>query len=453
MPSKILIVDDEPFNLDLLEQELADQGYLVDSAGGGKEALEKVELSQPDLVLLDYMMPDLNGIEVLERMREAGHQVPVIIVTAYGTIERAVQAMKAGACDFIPKPFDSEHIALAVAKALEREQLKRGIEILAQDVNQRYHLISGKSIHMNQAVELARKAAASNATVLLMGESGTGKEIFAHFIHDCSERRGRPFIAINCGGLSRELLESDLFGHEKGAFTGAHQLKKGKVELGDGGTIFLDEIGDISPELQTKLLRFLQEREFERVGGTRPIHVEVRIVAATSRDLQRFVADGRFREDLYYRLNVVPITLPPLRERKDDIPVLAEFFLQRFALETKRPFTGISDQAMSSLISYDWPGNVRELANVLERVVVIAEGPRVSQEDLPPEVRGKNTATSEGVSYHDAVLAYRREIVLRALRKHAGNRIATARELGLHEKSLSRLIRSLGIKETSAKPE
>jgi len=450
MPNKILIVDDEPFNLDLLEQELSDRGFLVERASGGKEALEKVDSSQPDLILLDYMMPDLNGIEVLERMRKTGSEVPVIIVTAYGTIERAVQAMKAGACDFIPKPFDSEHIALAVAKALEREQLKRGIEILAQDANQRYHLISGKSPQMNQAVELARKAAASNATVLLMGESGTGKEIFAHFIHECSERSSRPFIAINCVALSRELLESDLFGHEKGAFTGAHQLKKGKVELGDGGTIFLDEVGDVSPELQTKLLRFLQEREFERVGGTRPIHVDVRIIAATSRDLHRFVAEGRFREDLYYRLNVVPVTLPPLRERKEDVPVLAEFFLQRFSLETKKGFTEISDEAMTRLVSYDWPGNVRELVNVLERVVVIGEGPAVAEQDLPPEVRGEQTPIPEGISYHQAILAYRREMVLQALRTNQGNRIAAARELGLHEKSLSRLIRSLGIKRSGA---
>jgi two-component system response regulator AtoC len=449
MPSKILIVDDEPFNLDLLEQELSDQGFLLERASGGKEALEKLDAFQPDLMLLDFMMPDLNGVEVLGRMRKNGCEVPVIIVTAYGTVERAVQAMKAGACDFISKPFDSEHIALAVAKALEREQLKRGIEILAQDANRRYHLMLGKSRQMNRAVELAEKTAASNATVLLLGESGTGKEIFAHFIHDRSERRSRPFVVINCVGLSRDLLESDLFGHEKGAFTGAHQLKKGKVELGDGGTIFLDEIGDISLELQTKLLRFLQEREFERVGGTRPIRVDVRIVAATSRDLHRFVAEGRFREDLYYRLNVVAISLPPLRDRKEDVPVLAQAFLQRLAIETKKNFTGISDEAMNRLVSYDWPGNVRELVNVLERALVIGEGPEVGLQDLPPEVYGHKAPVLDGMSYQQAVLAYRREMVSRALSKNQGNRIAAARELGLHEKSLSRLIRSLGIKNSS----
>src|SRR3989304_850991 len=270
MLNKILIVDDEPFNLDLLEQELADKGYAAERAINGTQALQKIDSLHPDLILLDYQMPDMNGLEVLKEIRRRGNDVPVVMITAYGTIERAVQAMKEGAYDFITKPFDPDHIALVVRKALERERLKRGVEILAEEVEGRYRLVVGKSVKMNQAVETAKKAANSKATVLLLGESGTGKEIFARAIHAWSERKSEPFVAVNCVGLSKELLESELFGHEKGAFTGAHQLKKGKMELAHGGTVFLDEAGDISPDLQTKLLRFLQEREFDRVGDPNP---------------------------------------------------------------------------------------------------------------------------------------------------------------------------------------
>ena len=349
MSNKILIVDDEPFNLDLLEQELTDQGYAIERASNGLEALKKVESFQPDLVLLDYMMPDLNGLEVLKDLRKRGNDVPVVMVTAHGTIERAVRAMKEGAYDFIPKPFEPDHIALVVKKALERERLKRGIEILSEEAGERYRLVAGISPQMNQAINLAKRAASSKATVLLLGKSGTGKEIFARAIHNWSERKSEPFIAINCVGLSKELLESELFGHEKGAFTGAHQLKKGKMELAHGGTVFLDEVGDITPELQTKLLRFLQEREFERVGGTKPIRVDVRIVAATNRDLDEAVKEGRFREDLYHRLNVIAITLPPLRERKEDIRALSHYFLQRFSKETKKNFAEITREAEERL--------------------------------------------------------------------------------------------------------
>lgn len=346
MAGKILIVDDEPFNLDLLEQELGERDCLIERAINGRQALDKIDSSQPDLVLLDYQMPDMSGLEVLKEVRRREISIPVVIMTAYGTIERAVQCMKEGAFDFVTKPFDPDHIHVIVEKALEREALKRKVETLSEEVDRRYSLVAGKSARMREAVESARRAAGSKATVLLLGESGTGKEIFARAIHNWSERKTKPFVAINCVGLSRELLESELFGHEKGAFTGAHQLKKGKLELADGGTVFLDEIGDISAEVQSKLLRFLQEREFERVGGTRPIRVDLRIIAATNRNLAAAVKEGRFREDLYYRLNVVPIVLPPLRERKEDIPELADFFLRRFSLEAKKGFTEITPAAM-----------------------------------------------------------------------------------------------------------
>src|SRR5688572_9410850 len=386
MSQTILIVDDEPLNLDLLEQELTDLGYAVDKADSGKTALEKLAAKPADLVLLDYQMPGMNGIEVLNEIKKKDPALPVIMITAYGTIERAVEAIKSGADDFVTKPFDPDHLAMVVKKALERARLKIEVELLTRELAGRYYLITGTSEAMRRVIADAKKAAASKTTVLLLGESGTGKELFSRSIHEWSERSARPFMAINCVGLGKELLESELFGHERGAFTGAHQTKKGKLEIADGGTVFLDEVGDVSAELQTKLLRFLQEREFERVGGTQAIHVDVRVIAATNRDLASGVKEGRFRTDLFYRLNVIPISLPSLKERKEDIPILAEFFLRRFALETKKNFTGITPEAGARLVAYDWPGNVRELANVIERAAVLGHGPEVTLDDLPPRI-------------------------------------------------------------------
>lgn len=446
MPNTVLVVDDEPFNLDLLEQELSDRGYAVVRAAGGAEALEKVTTHSPQLVILDYLMPDMDGIEVLRRLRRDSVDVPVIMVTAHGTIEKAVEAMKHGASDFITKPFDADHMAFTVAKALHGEKLGRKVEILSQEADERYSLITGDSVAMRQAVDSARRAASSRSTVLLLGESGTGKEVIARAIHGWSGRKDEPFIAINCAGLSRELLESELFGHEKGAFTGAHQLKRGKIELAHGGTVFLDEVGDTAPELQARLLRFLQEYRFERVGGTRSIEVDVRIIVATNRDLEQAVRQGGFREDLYYRINVVAIRLPPLRERKGDIPTLAQYFLRRFATETKKTFTGIAEDALARLIAHDWPGNVRELANAIERAVVLGRGPGVTAHDLPANlVSARSAAAPETPSYHAALDACKREVIVAALAKTGGNRAAAAKVLGLQRTYLSRLIRSLGI--------
>jgi transcriptional regulator with PAS, ATPase and Fis domain len=333
-----------------------------------------------------------------------------------------------------------------VRKALEQQKVKTDFEILSQDVEDRYRLIVGKSLKMQLAVTMARKAAASNATVLLLGESGTGKELFARFIHNHSERANRPFIAINSVGLSKELLESDLFGHEQGAFTGAHKMKKGKVELANGGTIFFDEIGDISREMQAKLLRFLQEREFERVGGTTPISVDVRIIAATNKDLGTAVKDGSFRDDLYHRLNVVAIAPPPLRERKEDIPSLADFFLRRFSTAIRRSVTKISDEAMAKMNAYEWPGNVRELANAIEHAVVLGSGSVIEAADLPSRFAGESfLSVSDNLSYRDGVNAARKELVVKALRKTEGNRAAAARLLGLETKYFLKLMKSLGI--------
>jgi DNA-binding NtrC family response regulator len=443
---RILIVDDEPLNLDLLSQELTDMGHVIDTAGGGTEALAKLGTFDPELILLDYQMPGMNGVEVLREVRKTNEDLPVIMITAHGTIERAVETMKAGADDFITKPFDPDHLALVVNKALERARLRSQVAFYSEEAGGRYHLIEGKSQAMAQTVDQARKAARSNSTILFLGESGTGKELFARSIHEWSERNSGPFIAINCVGLSKDLLESELFGHEKGAFTGAHQLKRGKMEVANGGSVFLDEVGDVSAEFQTKLLRFLQEREFERVGGNQPIAVDVRIIAATNRHLESAVRSGAFREDLYHRLNVIAITLPPLRERKEDIPILANHFLRRFAQETKKNFAEISEDIYDKLLAYPWPGNVRELANVVERAVVLGDGPKLTLHHLPARVVGAQpAAVADEISYHEAINAYRRELLVRALATAQGNRAAAAKALGLHRTHLMKLIKALKI--------
>ena len=315
----ILVADDDANIREILRDTLNSLGARIVTAVDGQDCLDHVEADVPDVVLLDIEMPVKSGLQVLQDLRRRGSEMTIVVITAYGTIERAVQAMKQGAYDFITKPFDLDHITLVVEKALERERLKRGLEHFSEETGERYRLIGGESPKMRASIETARKAAASRSTVLLLGESGTGKEVFARAIHQWSDRRGETFIAINCVGLSKDLLESELFGHEKGAFTGAHQLKKGKMELADRGTLFLDEVGDISPELQTKLLQFFQEQDFERVGGAQQIRVDVRVIAATNRDLTSAMREGRFREDLYYRLNVIPIALPPLREQKGNL--------------------------------------------------------------------------------------------------------------------------------------
>jgi two-component system, NtrC family, response regulator AtoC len=442
----ILVADDDSDIREILRDTLDSFGAKIVTAVDGQDCLDRVEAEAPDVILLDIEMPVKSGLQVLQELQQRGSNVTIIMITAYGTIERAVEAMKQGAYDFITKPFDLDHIALVVEKALEREKLKRGLERYSEETGERYRLIGGDSPKMREAIETAKKAAASRSTVLLLGESGTGKEIFARAIHEWSERRREPFIAINCVGLSKELLESELFGHERGAFTGAHQLKKGKMELADGGTLFLDEVGDISPELQTKLLRFLQEREFERVGGTQQIRVDVRVIAATNRDLVKARKEGRFREDLYYRLNVIPIALPPLRERKEDIAVLAKYFLRRAAGETKKIVTGISEDAEAMLSAYEWPGNVRELANVIERAVVLGQGPDIAVRDLPLSTVGPTEKNGcESLSYRQALEMAKRAVVLRALSQTDGNRAAAARLLGLHKTHLLNLIKSLGI--------
>jgi DNA-binding NtrC family response regulator len=444
----ILVVDDDPYIQEALGDRLESLGYHVTRASDGKQALECIDHQDPQMVFLDIEMPGMKGLDVLREIRAREKDFPVVMITAYGSVDLAVEAMKEGAYDFIPKPFKANHIALVVEKAMERQRLRREKEVLSEEVDKRYRLVAGTSTKLNVAISGAKKAAGSKSTILLLGESGTGKELFARAIHNWSERKDRPFIAINCVGLSKELLESELFGYEKGAFTGANQLKRGKIEIANGGTVFLDEIGDISEELQAKLLRFLQEREFERVGGTQLIRVDVRIIAATNRNLETAVKEGRFREDLYYRINVVPIVLPPLRDRKEDVPALAQFFLQRFSLESKKNFSEISQEALDALHAYDWPGNVRELANVIERAVVLGQPPTIQIEDLSPGIastEAERDSRSTPVSYHESVDEYRREVIVSALAQTQGNRAAAARLLGLQRSYLLRLMKAFDI--------
>lgn len=444
----ILVVDDDPYIQEALGDRLESLGYRVSRASDGQQALELIDHQDPQMVFLDIEMPGMKGLDVLREIRAREKDFPVVMITAYGSVDLAVEAMKEGAYDFIPKPFKANHIALVVEKALERQRLRREKEVLSEEVDKRYRLVAGNSTKLNAAISAAKKAAASKSTILLLGESGTGKELFARAIHNWSERKDRPFIAINCVGLSKELLESELFGYEKGAFTGATQLKRGKIEIANGGTVFLDEVGDISEELQAKLLRFLQEREFERVGGTQLIRVDVRIIAATNRNLEAAVKEGRFREDLYYRINVVPIVLPPLRDRKEDVSALAQFFMQRFSMESKKNFNEISQEALEALNAYDWPGNVRELANVIERAVVLGQPPTIQVEDLSPGIASAEPESdnrSTPVTYHESVDEYRREVIVSALAQTQGNRAAAARLLGLQRSYLLRLMKTFDI--------
>ena len=442
----VLIVDDDPDVQEVLKDRLESLGYQAVPALTGKQGLELLGEESPQMVFLDIELPDMNGLEALKAIRKKQSDVAVVIITAYGTIERAVQAMKDGAYDFISKPLKPGFVALIVERAMERERLKREVEILSGEAGERYHLVATRSSRMNLAVDSAKMAATAKSTVLLLGESGTGKELFARAIHNWSERKSGPFIAVNCVGLSKELFESELFGHEKGAFTGAHQLKKGKMELAQSGTVFLDEIGDVSTEIQTKLLRFLQEKEFERVGSTKSIRVDVRIIAATNRNLVELVKLGRFRDDLYYRLNVIPIALPALRERKEDIPALVHYFLQRFSKETKKNFTDVAPQAMERLLTHDWPGNVRELANVIERAIVLGWGPQVALQDLSPVIASKAPdALVDGLPYREALDACRQQIIVRTLSQTQGNRAAAAKLLGIERRHLLRLMKCFRI--------
>ena len=459
MNKKILVVDDDPDILLMLTDRLEALGYIAVAAHDGEQALECLESEEPGLVLLDLEMPRLSGIQVLERLsqtkvveQEGGTKnwiwegdsmhPPIIVMTAHGTIQRAVDAMKCGAYDFLTKPLDVDHLTIVIEKTLERESLKRQVAYLRQEVESRYSTIVATTPQMQSLIDLAKRAANSDVTVLLLGESGTGKELFARSIHQWSTRRNMPFVIINCVALQDTLLENELFGHEKGAYTGATALQKGKIEIADGGTLFLDEIGDMTPELQAKLLRLLQDREFHRVGGTKLVRVNIRVLAATNRDLTKAVKSGRFREDLYHRLNVVSFAVPPLRDRPHDIQPLAELFLQRSARELGKPGMHLTQEAVATMQAYSWPGNVRELDNAISRAVVLSTDPAIASEHLRLTEEFRQTLPSfDNLTYHDAIDQYGRYLVEQALQHAGGNQTKAAAALGLQRSYLARMVK------------
>ncbi|MBI5521991.1 MAG: sigma-54-dependent Fis family transcriptional regulator [Desulfarculus sp.] len=447
---RILIVDDEKNYLLVLDALLSEAGYEVATADGGARALTILEEDEPDLMLTDMRMPRMTGLELIKASKERRPDLPVIVMTAYGTVENAVEAMKSGAVDYIMKPFENQELLLTVQRALKLSRLLAQNRLLREEVaqGQGFGQIVGDSKAMRQVYEMVDKVAATKATVLITGESGTGKELIARAIHSRSPRAEEPFVAVNCMALSETLLESELFGHEKGAFTGAAGRRKGRFELADKGTLFLDEVGEIAPSLQVKLLRVLQERTFERVGGNQPISVDVRIVAATNRDLTRAVATGRFREDLFYRLNVVRLDLPPLRQRKEDLPALVAHFVRRYAAETGRTSPQVSQEAMRRIYDYAWPGNVRELENALERAVIMS-GAEIRPADLPLEVgHGEKASAQEpprDVGITEAVEDLERRMIQRALSEHQGVAAHAAEALGLTKSNLAYKMKKYGL--------
>jgi len=439
----VLVVEDEKSQREMLEGFLLRQGLSVSSVDGGEKALDEVGRANYDLVLLDYKMPRMDGIQTLREIKRVNPELAVIMMTAYGTIETAVQAMKEGAADYLTKPIDLDELILLIGKVSERILLQRENRELKEQLRERFrfnHIIYGSGA-MEEVMNLTGRVAKSEATVLIRGESGTGKELIANAIHYSSSRADRPLIKVNCTALPENLLESELFGHERGAFTGAHQRRIGRFEQAHTGSIFLDEIGDLSPGLQTKLLRFLQEREFERVGSNQTIKADVRVMAATSRDLEDGIRGGTFREDLYYRLNVIAIFLPPLRERRDDIPQLIDHFLQKYSKKNRRPLPKISKEARDLLLQYDYPGNVRELENIMERSLVISRGDVITTRDLPFQVLGgmqeaKLGSESEGKSLNSMLSQMEKDLILRALDQHRWIQTKAAQSLGISERVL-----------------
>jgi DNA-binding NtrC family response regulator len=460
MRAKILIVDDDRDILLGLENRIAWMGHEPVTADNGKDALRLIEQHEFDLALLDLELPGLSGLEILERVNGASRSTPqtekdtsstyttplIIILTAFGTIERAVHAMKFGAFDFLTKPFNADHLTVVVNKALATVALHRQVDVLRHEVDDRYEHLVGTNPKMAAQLTIAKQAAQSDVTVLLLGETGTGKEVVARAIHRWSPRRSKPFVAVNCAALPEHLLENELFGHEKGSFTGAVKREPGKIEIAEGGTVFLDEIGDMPLPLQSHLLRVLQDQTFYRVGGTQPVRTNVRFIAATNKDILRAIQQGAFREDLYYRLAVITIPLPPLRERMDDIPALARHFLDRAVRVGIHRSCALSDHAVQVLQQYPWPGNIRELENVLMRAVILCpedtlEPPYLHLPNSPVSSATEAETGSPPRHYHESMDAYSRKIIQEALHRNGWNQTRAAEELGLQRTYLTKLLR------------
>ena len=451
MEYTILIAEDEPLQLDSIAGFLAKQGYRVLKAGRPAQALDLAREQAVDLVLTDLKMPGMSGVELLEALKTMNPGIDVILMTAYGTVESATGAMKLGALDYITKPVDLRHLQSMISKALERRQLISENRRLREALAER-HSFSGvvsNSSAMQAVMSIAGRVASSSATVLVTGETGTGKELVARAVHYAGGRREKPFVAVNCAALPEHLLESELFGHEKGAFTGADRMRRGRFEAAAGGTLFIDEVGEIPPAIQVKLLRVLQERSFERLGSSEPIPTDARIVAATNRDLEAMVRDGSFRSDLYYRLNVVSIRIPPLRERREDIAPLVDASIRRFAAEDGKPITGISKEAMDLLVKYRYPGNVRELENILRQAVVLCRSEMIVSADLPMcvhEPRSESAGVVPGLNFTERVEAYERSLIVAAMKETGNVQTRAAAALGISERHLRYKLAKYGMK-------
>ncbi len=446
---KILVVDDENQVVRLLQDFLTSKGFEVYTALNGTEALDKVKEVKPRMVLLDIMMPGMGGIDTLKEIKKIDPNIAVLMITAVIDEELANRAVKLGAFDYITKPFDIHEILALIKRVVEKQELLREVLYLRSEVAEhRFENLVGRNARMQEIYTLITRIADNNATVLLSGESGTGKEVLARAIHQQSNRSNRPFVAVNCAAIPSELLESELFGHEKGSFTGAIATKVGKFEMATGGSLFLDEVGSMRLDLQAKILRALQEREIERVGGTRTIKIDVRVIAATNRDLKKAVEEGTFREDLYYRLNVVPITLPDLKDRQEDIPLLANHFVQKFTQESNSNIREISREAMGILLGHPWPGNVRELENVIERAVTLGRGPAIQPGDLPPHLAGGAGPVEKALAQEASLEDLERDYIRSVLRRTKGHQIRAAAILGIDRRTLYRKIRRYGIKPT-----
>jgi two-component system NtrC family response regulator/two-component system response regulator HydG len=441
---RVLVVDDEANAAAALEKLLRQDGYEVARANDGAAALNLLETFEADVVLTDLRMPGMDGLEVLAKVKDIRPDALVIVMTAYGTVKTAVQAVKMGAEDYLSKPIEVEELEVVLQKAIEKKELRNETKNLRERLDHKYSLdnLVGESPEMLTAFKTVRHVAPSNSSVLLLGESGTGKELFAQALHQNSPRRNRPFVKVACAALPETLLESELFGHEKGSFTGALFTRAGRFELANGGTLFLDEIGDISPTVQVKLLRFLEEREFERVGGNKTYKVDVRIVTATHRDLQKRIEEGTFREDLYYRLNVIQVHIPPLRERGNDIALLAQHFLSKYAAANGKDVRGMSDAALGMLLRHPWPGNVRELENAIERAVVLADAPTLDPSHFPtlrrPEMPAPNAARGGShIRIPGSTLAdLEREAIMRTLEAVSGSTSRAAAMLGISPRKI-----------------
>ena len=445
--ANILIIDDEETMRDSCRQTLSRDGHRVEAAEDGSKGLALLEAESFDLVILDLKMPGLSGMDVLKRIKEDDPESVVIVITGYATIESAVEAIKSGAYDFIPKPFTPDSLRAIVKRALDKRELVLENVLLRSELKASLgpEVIIGQSKSMKKVEELVQKVGPTDTTVLISGESGTGKELVARAIHRCSSRKDKPFVAVDCGSLVENLFESELFGHVKGSFTGATATKYGRFELANGGTLFFDEIGNIGINIQTKLLRVIQEREITKVGSSQVVKVDVRIVAATNMDLQKGIEAGTFREDLFYRLSVVPISLPPLRQRKDDIPFLANYFLKKYNKKRKKDVTAISDRAMKALFEYDWPGNVRELENAIERAVVLAEDEVVRSSDLLYYGLSVEKPSSVGSGTSQRLVDVEKEHIAKTLKMLNGHKGKTAERLGIDRKTLRLKLKKYGI--------